>query len=503
MTLDFTSRYKNYSIFTPAISEMYTRLECQPKPKREFPIPQHDLNFLDPKNGLFHITHALFSAGQAAKSQSAADKIDCMITGRDRSYPSTIIGDSGGYQIETGAIKWEGDKTRQRMMKWLENNCTWSMILDFPTGGINIGNVDQHLKRLEAEGADIRGFCNDIGFNSNDHQKLAFATCLYQTIENNEYFVKHMTPGKTKFLNVLQGRNVEESDVWYDKVKHFPFAAWSLAGPHKENFEMTMRRIIMMRDDNLLQDKDWIHILGVGKMSCGAVYSTIQENIRKYVNPKLTISFDVSSPFTLAAYGKLFFGYQIDKSGWSLSGDKVDGSEFLPGGPRAKVPFLEHLREHWLAKGLDKGANSRFVETEVGKLITMDQFCVNDDPKFTASWDVISYGIGMNHNLQVQLEAIFDAQDAFAAGDTERVPEGLLKFKKIIPEIFQSETPYDLIKRYRKDLNYLAGDTAERGVQELSEFDMPSISSHLKSLDKLTTLNMAQPSLELVSDIFM
>ena len=49
---------------------------------------------------------SLYSAGQAAKSDKSAESLDDMVLQRDRES-SLIVGDSGGFQIETGAIRWE------------------------------------------------------------------------------------------------------------------------------------------------------------------------------------------------------------------------------------------------------------------------------------------------------------------------------------------------------------------------------------------------------------
>jgi hypothetical protein len=473
--IDYSKRYRDYAVFVPSVSEMYSRCLANKNPKRPLPVPAEDLNFLNPNSNIFFIPYALYSAGQAAKSETASLKRDCMFALRDKER-TTVIGDSGGYQIQTRAIRWQGDKTREIMMRWLEGMTDWSMILDFPTGGINLGSVDPHVERLRAEGVDLDQFCRGLGFNPLDYEKFCFSACLYQTLQNNNYFIEHRKPGATKFLNVVQGRTVEESRVWYNKVKHYDFEAWALAGPHKENFEMTMTRLIDMWRDGLLEKKNWLHFLGVGKLQHGAVYTTMQRCIRELINPNFTISYDVSSPFTLAAYGKCYFGYTLDQSGWSVHGDKIDGREFLPGAPRAKVPFLDKIREEWERKGLkdqEQGGFGTFVNTEIGKRLTMDQVCVNEDLKFTSTWDVVSYALMMNHNVQVHLEGVFASQDMYDRDDRLHVPLGLLRFRSLIPDIFAAKDPYAMIRRFAKDLNYLATETAERGIQKLDEFDVP------------------------------
>lgn len=551
---NYEKEYRDYARFTPAISEMYVRYVNAENPKREPPIPREELNFFNPKSSLFYLPCSLYSAGQAAKSAGIAERKD-MVTGRDRG-PTTVLGDSGGFQIQTGAIKFEGDKTRERMMRWMEANCDWSMILDFPTGGIQIGNIDRHLERLEsttgflqAIDADKKKIFNPDGTpvwetvqspdygnkaaldaliikngaDVNDVNVRLFYACMLQTMINNDYFVQHRAPGATKFLNVIQGRNPSESKNWYENVKHYPFEGWSLASHHKENFEMTLGRILDMRDDNLLQDKDWMHFLGVGKFQHGCAYTTIQRAVRKQINPNFTISYDVSSPFTLAAYGKVFLGYNLNKDSWSIQGEKLDGRNFLPTntymskvneddehevemighemlgtgkgrikylldahgeriplptkGKDADRPFLDVLEEMFHER-LDGVDGSRFVRTQIGEELKMGDICVNVDPKFTSTWDVVTYAMLMNHNVQVHLEGVYESQRLFDEGNPAKVPTQLLELRDVINEAFEVENRYDFFDKHRSILTCLASDNASRGTQVLVDFDMPDIKSH-------------------------
>jgi hypothetical protein len=411
------------------------------------------------------------------------------------------------------------------MMKWLERNCDWSMILDFPTGGISVGNVDPHTERLNKELAitpdwyvfrkkkfkitSVVDFCHVIGVSDTDIEKIGYATCMLQTLINNDYFIKHRTLGATKFLNVVQGRNLEESNLWYDRVKDYKFEGWSLAGHHKENFEMTMTRIITMMDDGLICNKDWMHILGVGKLANGCVYTEMQRQIRKnqdHGNPNFTISYDVSSPFTTTAFGNLFLGYTLDRSGWTIQSGWIDGAEYLgeyvnannekiPAGAKAEHTFLDELRLEWDRKGLEifdgKGhGNSRFVETEISKNLQMRDICINWEEKYTSTWDIATYAILMNHNLQVHLTGVFESQDIYdnAVAGSNLVPYGLLRFKDIIPEIFQEyrlkgkKNALTMVTRYAKDLNYLANEESQAGIQDNTLVQMPGQRAHNQKL---------------------
>lgn len=560
--IDYSLRYKDYARFTPAVSEMYTRHVVSSDPKRIPPVSQEELDFLNPETGLFYLPCSLYSAGQAAKSAGGNHKKD-MVTGRDKSH-TTILGDSGGFQIQTGAIPFKGDETRNRMMKWMEENCDWSMILDFPTGGIEMGTIDRHYDRLISVDGYLQAIDKETkkplwnddgspkmettrsadygnaetlktlilknGGDPNNYKDRMFYTCMLQTLINNDWFVKNRTPGATKFLNVVQGRNASESKIWYENVKHYPFEGWSLASSHKENFEMSLGRIIQMRDDGLLQDRDWMHFLGVGKFQHGCVYTTMQRCIRESINPNFTISYDVSSPFTLAAYGKVFVGYNLDRNNWSIQGEKLDGRNYLPSntyldddgieqighemlstgkdrikylldqngnkielpkrGADADRPFLEVLKEMY-DKRLGQTPGGRFIETEVGKKLTMGDICVNVDPKFTSTWDVVSYALLMNHNIQVHLEGVFESQDLYDRGDPQFVPVELLQIREVIKEVFQSESPMDVIKRNQKVLNFIAGSTAENGVLDYQCFEIAPNKEHFSAIKKIKQLNAA------------
>jgi hypothetical protein len=579
--IDYSQRYRDYARFTPAISEMYVRYVNAANPKREPPIARDELDFFNPNSSLFYLPCGLYSAGQAAKSSGVIHRKD-MVTGRDRG-PTTVLGDSGGFQIQTGAIKFEGDKTRERMMRWMEANCDWSMILDFPTGGIQIGNIDRHLERLESDTGYLQAIrkldngqveklfnpdgtplwetvqspdygnkdaldalITKNGGNINNENDRLYYACMLQTMINNDYFVKNRVPGATKFLNVVQGRTESESKIWYDNVKHYPFEGWSLASHHKENFAMSLGRIINMRDDGLLADRDWMHFLGVGKFQNGCVYTTIQREVRKQVNPNFTISYDVSSPFTLAAYGKVFLGYNLNKNSWSIQGEKLDGRNYLPTnlyedehgnmvvghemdgtgkgrikyqldaagerielpskGPDSDKPFLDVL-EQMFHERLDGIEGSRFVRTQIGEQLKMGDICVNVDPKFTSTWDVVTYAMLMNHNVQVHLEGVYESQDLYDKGDVDHVPSELLQIKKVIEEVFQSSDPHQVIEDNRKVLNYLSSDNAERGVLDLQTVNMPSIKAHMNTLKAKKLADEPhykenKPTLKLVTDLF-
>ena len=96
-----------------------------------------------------------------------------------------------------------------KILKWLEHTSDWSMILDVPSFSVTL----------------------NIGVNT-------IADCLAYTVYNNEFFMKHRTPGATKFLNVLQGNDIPSADEWYEAVflviknymvkKHLKAGPWAV-----------------------------------------------------------------------------------------------------------------------------------------------------------------------------------------------------------------------------------------------------------------------------------
>ncbi len=76
--------------------------------------------------------------------------------------------------MQQGTIKFTSETTGQ-MLSWLERVADYSMILDFPTGGISLGSLRSHIDRLTVEGHDIEALATQWGFSP------GFAACVVQT----------------------------------------------------------------------------------------------------------------------------------------------------------------------------------------------------------------------------------------------------------------------------------------------------------------------------------
>ena len=100
-----------------------------------------DFNYLTPSNRYWHYHAALASAANFEQQQgrnAIAQRDECNL----------ILGDSGGYQIGTGALseikrwlrlepdeiigKWRDSTIKSRFLSWLDDNSTLAMSIDMP-----------------------------------------------------------------------------------------------------------------------------------------------------------------------------------------------------------------------------------------------------------------------------------------------------------------------------------------------------------------------------------
>jgi len=193
---DITPR--DQAVYIPSVSPSYAIAAYEHKWKRALPpgVADGDLNFLDPGNSLFRITHVMSSAGQALLQTKP-----CIIQERDRSA-TMLVCDSGGYQIATGRLSINGDRDRLSILQWLERHADWAMTLDVPTGPIR----------------------------SSDYNYKSFKDCLVETLYNLDYFRTNRKSPDVKFLNALQGNTTQETEKWSNSVKHQPLRGLALRG---------------------------------------------------------------------------------------------------------------------------------------------------------------------------------------------------------------------------------------------------------------------------------
>ena len=418
---------RDYSVFTPALSGFYVHYVSKQQhynyvePDR---IPKNfengieGLNFLNSKDGYFYYDHFLYSAGHAELDLNKAQIPEGMVHNRNRTN-TTLIGDSGGFQISKGV--WQGnwlspegscaktDKQRGLVLNWLENTADYSMFLDIPTAG---------LFHLNADGKPRCGL--------NNYEEFRDAT-----IENNKYFFNH-TQGKTKFLNVLQGTTYQEADDWFEKVCKpvIPYTkGWAFGGVQKTNANHSLRRLLMLKDQGLLdkQHAEWIHFLGTGRCDHAVTYTAIQRALRKYVNENITISFDCASPFIAVANGQVYthnvftdkrFSYTMDK----MVDDRITGNKDEP----------------WPWDSSPVGARLTWRDINY-----YDPGDLNKNGKEgKTSWDSFAYALMMGHNVYEHINATQMANRLASRASRQMntwIPKQYLEFQDLVDELFSKD----------------------------------------------------------------
>lgn len=434
MTEDLGKKHQDWAVYLPAISGFYvTQLQKMDANPDEWRCPKgfekgtQGMNFLDPENSYYHYPWGLYSGGHAHLDPVKSDEREPMVQGRDRSK-TMILGDSGGFQLATGVIKMDWSNAKDpndpartqfcnKILTWLEHTADWSMTLDVPAFAA-VGKLSERTGLTE------------------------FQDTLDISLLNLDYFMRNRTPGATKFLNVLSGSNEENSKTWYDAVKHFStksfvqeaygdedrtLEGYAFAGINMKHMYSVLSRILDLREDNLLEGKDWIHFLGTGRLNWACHLTSIQRQLRKHDNPNITLSFDAASPFVNTAYGQTYthnefrakrFGYFMDRA---FDNKDMKGSKMPM--PFAHSPIMSRLT--------------------VGDICVLGHGDLNRNGKeCTTSWDTLSYALYMGHSVYNHITATQEA-NRLADMEKHRTPTHWKNWKKVKGSSVSNETsPY-------------------------------------------------------------
>ena len=434
MTEDLGKKHQDWAVYLPAISGFYvTQLQKMQANPDEWRCPEgfekgtQGMNFLDPENSYYHYPWGLYSGGHAHLDPVKSDEREPMVQKRDRSK-TMILGDSGGFQLATGVIKMDWSNAKDpndpartefcnKILTWLEHTADWSMTLDVPAFAA-VGKLSERTGLTE------------------------FQDTLDISLLNLDYFMKNRTPGATKFLNVLSGSDEENSKTWYNAVKHFSdksfvqeaygdvnkaLEGYAFAGINMKHMYSVLSRLLDLREDGLLEGKDWIHFLGTGRLNWACHLTSIQRQLRKHDNPNITLSFDAASPFVNTAYGQTYthnefrakrFGYFMDRA---FDNKDMKGSKMPM--PFAHAPIMSRLT--------------------VGDICVLGHGDVNRNGKETnTSWDTLSYALYMGHSVYNHITAVQEA-NRLADMEKHRTPTHWKNWKKVKGSSVSNETsPY-------------------------------------------------------------
>ena len=495
--VNLTPLQKDYAVYLPAISSFYSTYIAKQRLEKFIPderIPAgfdrgiEGMNFLNAEQGYFTYKYGLYSAGHAQLDLVKSMEQESMIQQRDRAN-TMILGDSGGYQIGKGVLKFdwlnfegkEANKTRQKILEWLELTADWSMMLDVPTWA-----------------------CDHI--HSPKTGLKSFEDCLEKTQFNNDYFLKNRL-GQTKWLNVLQGSDWDTAEKWYNGVKEFSdpngkyagmeAEGWAMGGANMCKMDITLKRLITLREDNLLKGKDWMHFLGTAQLDWSCYLTLIQRQIRKHINENFTVSFDCASPFIATAKGLVYTNAQHTNKRWSVIMDKAPDNKALSGSD-VPFPFESTVgRRLTMADIAYYNLGTPKTQAELGKDVKFDH--LNPDhyhevPRLNklgkipnkTSWDSFAYALMMGHNVECHIVAVQRAQQLMdiecarykpnwrmkgVEGKKEKeysdwVPNRILYFATFVEELFNTTTKeqaFDLIESATPFLRSLEGARLQGG----------------------------------------
>lgn len=436
---NLTLQHQNdWALFLPAISSFYISgvgkqmageeyFESDRIPKK---LPSvESLNFLDRNQGIFFYEWGLYSAGHANLDVNKDDPGEDIIRKRDPSI--FMLGDSGGFQILQGvwAADWKNPacpkaaKKRKEVLTWMDTYMNYGMCLDIPA----------------------RTYENVAAYNK--HQIGSVEDAITATHINNEYFINNRN-GNCKFLNALHGNNHQASDEWYEIMKKYcdpkvyperHFNGWAMGGQNKIDIHLSLRRLIIMIHDGLLEPgkHDIVHYLGTSMLEWACMLTSIQRAIRKYHNPELRITFDCASPFMAAAkglaYNRSSFGHNKK---WTYSMEKTAGDKNYSTDTR-------NYRDGCLA---DK-VHTEFVDSPISELLTLQDICyrghgfIGKHGKETkTAWDSMSYTLLQGHNAYRHLWSVQEANRRYQNGE---IPAMLMHeqfervlFEEVVDEIF-------------------------------------------------------------------
>jgi len=427
---DLAKEQKDYAIYLPAISSAYT---TSLNSNRRFPASMKtldDLNFFrrDP-DSVYQYDWALYSAGHAKLDLNKNIDQDKMI--HTRGSHTTLLADSGGFQIGKG--KWEGEwanpkckkaeAKRDVLINWLCTVSNYSMVLDIPSWTFTDPVVAQK-----------------VGIYS-------FDDAIKGTKFNNDYILQNKHSG-AKFLNVIQGNTHAEVFRWFNQMKNYPFDGWAFGGQSARDLKINLEIIVHLMYDGLLEEgqRDWIHVLGVGRVHWGIALTHIQRRIRETHNKNFTFSFDSASPFLSTVNATIYKGVNVqDKEKWGLITDTAIDDKAL---------FQD------TSNFADKYTN--FMRNPITDRILTNEVCLRDpaqDPEIKTSWDTQSYIMIMANNVWQQINAVQEANRQYDSGRKcgflidERFTK--ISFHDIVDEVFEQKTKEDALAVVNKHAEFL------------------------------------------------
>ena len=443
MSEDITSQYQNYSVYLPSLQSGYANYATKTnadvnRPKERIPkkFKTEFLNFFDTSSELWHCKYVLYSGGQFTRAQIPNRDI---VAERDEAN-TIVVGDSGGFQLGTGAISnadekrhledykndplaqienWQECDFRERTLRWLERYTDYAMTLYM-------------VMWAAEEFADKATHAKDSQLRKLTPQQL-----IDLSVDNLKFFdANRGQRGRTtKFLNVLQDIGDGTGDAWYDAVKDFEFEGWAFGSETGGmlNSLQWFRRLLL---DKKLDKTEWLHVLGKSPPVNSLVYTAAQRALQKVLGrDNLTISIDSSSPIQMGGKRRRFAlppNFTNEIASW-----KVAGWDF----PQDIRIARNEIQRDW------------HFETPLSKFFTLHDLTAHDIDDSDYFTDGFSENCIINHNMwafhQYAIQAsqlMFDADKK----DLSKIPQQLVDAVGLIEEFFTAADVKEIEKKLDK-----------------------------------------------------
>jgi hypothetical protein len=275
-TVDFDKSY-----YIPAFS--VATIECLRQEKKTYQNKSFRF-YLDTEDAIFKYPAVLVSAGHQYKNMKLSEEMKVDLKN------NIMLGDSGGYQIATGAIDIANrEKFVIEIFKWLEKNTNYALNIDIPL----YINVDKDS--------------SVASWSKYDKIKISK--------EHFDYFQKNQS-GSTKFLNVLHGRTYEDLCLWYDFCKDYSFTGgWALGSANIDIFYILQSFFFMYHNgefEKIKNKQNLIHILGMSKVDLMICIEYLQKKLNEE-NSNISLTYDSSTPSIAAGMGSYFLSTTYEK----------------------------------------------------------------------------------------------------------------------------------------------------------------------------------------------
>lgn len=330
-----------------------------------------------------------------------------------------VMGDSGGYQIASGATKWKPEMTKQSF-DWLEKNSDVSMNLDIPPRATYAGKFDE---------------------------------CLQLSKENFKYFADNQT-GATDFMNVLQGTNENDYGRWYREVKDFPFQGWAIGGIGSSYYRFAASLMTLLEGKEHLQDTmKYLHILGTSRVTYFLLLLQLQKSFEE-IGSDIIITTDSSSPDRAVVFGTYYMGYSLKRGVWESIGFPNEANH-------------EEVVEEFVALTNPTFPFVTEFDTELSKHVDF-----RDIKQTVGTEGAYTYGMRL-HNFQFFRDVIHRLESIVYGHDfilKQSVSSDMYKMMHSIDEMIKSDNPRTVFEKYKPLYSKMSNTKQETQVNTLHTF---------------------------------